>query len=127
MLIVNLSVSVRLTKSCFSDGELWSNRGNNLVVSLLQRRYPALCDPSSLEQVVTLLYTPGALASHQDPEMEERVAALSEEELSGGAGLTETERGRLLCYLTSQIMTDLPGGHCMPLPTASFRLPWTKN
>ena len=108
---------------CTSDGELWSNRANNLMIKLLERRYPGLCDPTSLQQVETLLYTPGALNLHQDPEMAERLKSLSEEELETGGGVSEEERGRVLCLLTSQMMKDLPGSHCMPLPTANFTLP----
>ena len=106
-----------------SEGELWSNRANNLMFSLLEHRYPALCDVTSLQAVESLLYTPGALNLHHDLEMEERLAGLSQEELETGAGLTEAERGRLLCLLTSKMMTDLPGSHCVPLPTAKFSLP----
>ena len=106
-----------------SEGELWSNRANNLMFSLLEHRYPALCDVTSLQAVESLLYTPGALNLHHDPEMEQRLAGLSQEELETGAGLTEAERGRLLCLLTSKMMTDLPGSHCVPLPTAKFSLP----
>merc|ERR1719481_2034508 len=74
---------------CTSEGELWSNRANNLMLKLLERRYPGLCDPASLQLVETLLYTPGALNLHQDQEMAERVRALSQEELETGAGVTE--------------------------------------
>ena len=109
-----------------SDGELWSNRGNNLIVSVLEQRYPGLCDRTSLDLVETLLYTPGVLATHRDQEMEERVKSLSQTGLETGEGVGEEERGRLLCFLTSRLLTDLSGTHCVPLPSANFSLPWTK-
>ena len=109
-----------------SDGELWSNRGNNLILSVLRQRYPGLCDRASLELVETLLYTPGVLVTHQDQEMEERLKTLSRAALETGEGVGEEERGRVLCFLTSQLMTDLPGTHCVPLPPANFSLPWSK-
>ena len=34
---------------------MWSNRGNNLIFSVLEKRYPGLCDKASLEMVETLL------------------------------------------------------------------------
>ena len=108
-----------------SDGELWSNRGNNLIFSVLEKRYPGLCDKASLEMVETLLYTPGVLLTHQDPEMEERVRGLSQVSLETGEGVAVEERGRVLCYLTSQLLTDLLGTHCVPLPPSNFTLPST--
>ena len=110
----------------FSDGELWSNRGNNLILSVLRQRYPGLCDRASLELVETLLYTPGVLVTHQDQEMEERLKTLSRAALETGEGVGEEDRGRVLCFLTSQLMTDLLGTHCVPLPPANFTLPWSK-
>ena len=124
LVITNLVVELELF--FLSDGELWSNRGNNLLVSLLKQRYPGLCDPASLEMVETLLYTQGVLITHRDPEMEERVRSLSQAALETGEGVGEEERGRLLCFLSSQLMTDLPGTHCVPLPPANFSLPWSK-
>ena len=76
--------------------------------------------------VETLLYTPGVLITHQDPEMEERVKGLSQSSLETGKGVTEEERGRLLCFLTSQLLTDLLGTHCIPLPPSNFSLPGPK-
>ena len=93
---------------------------------MLEKRYPGLCDKASLEMVETLLYTPGALIAHQDPEMEVRLRDLSQSSLETGEGVSEEERGRLLCLLTSQLMTDLPGTHCVPLPSVNFSLPWSK-
>ena len=96
------------------------------MLKLLERRYPGLCDPASLQMVETLLYTPGALNLHQDQEMEERLKTLSRAALETGEGVGEEDRGRVLCFLTSQLMTDLLGTHCVPLPPANFSLPWSK-
>ena len=41
-----------------------------------------------------------------------------------GEGLTEEERGRMLCFLASKLMTDLNTTHCTPLPPHKFLLPW---
>jgi hypothetical protein len=49
-----------------SEGELWSNRGNNLLISILTTRFPTLITPLALDTVTTLLYTPGALDMFQD-------------------------------------------------------------
>ena len=57
-----------------SEGELWSNRGNNLLISILTTRFPTLITPLALDTVTTLLYTPGALDMFQDKEMDEKFA-----------------------------------------------------
>ena len=112
--------------SCFSDGELWSNRGNNLILSLLQTRYPGLCSEAALDSVTSLLYTPGGLSTAQDREISERLQELcqdSENEL--GSGLSEDEKTRLLCYITTRLVTSINTTHCTPLPSNKFQLPWT--
>ena len=41
-----------------------------------------------------------------------------------GEELSEEERGRMLCFLASKLMTDLNTTHCTPLPPHKFLLPW---
>eukprot|EP00092_Neocalanus_flemingeri_P037127 GFUD01040415.1.p1 GENE.GFUD01040415.1~~GFUD01040415.1.p1 ORF type:complete len:539 (+),score=179.12 GFUD01040415.1:238-1854(+) len=114
---------------CTSDGELWSNRGNNLLISLLGSRYPALCSDLALDTVTTLIYTPGGLDMFQDKEMEEQFARFARENGSEipnslGENLTEEEKGRMLSYLATKMMTDLNTTHCTPLPPHKFQQPW---
>jgi len=114
---------------CTSDGELWSNRGNNLLISLLSSRYPSLSSDLAMDTVTTLIYTPGGLDMFQDKEMEEQLATFvrengSETPASLGDNMTEEEKGRMLCYLATRFMTDLNTTHCTPLPPHKFQLPW---
>ena len=110
----------------FSDGELWSNRGNNLVLKFLTHRYPSLCSEEAVNYVTTLLFTPGAIEQFRDNEIEERFKEMInfgtvDEE---GDSLTDDEKGRMLCFITSQLLTTLNTTHCTPLPANKFQLPW---
>ena len=112
--------------SCFSEGELWSNRGNNLILSLLQTRYPGLCTDEAMESVTSLLYTPGGLDTFKDKEIADKVAESSQDaDKELGSGLTEDEKTRLLCYITTRLVTGLNTTHCTPLPPSKFQLPWS--
>jgi len=114
---------------CTSEGELWSNRGNNLLISILTTRFPTLITPIALDTVTTLLYTPGALDMFEDKEMDEQFAEFVRENGNDsmervGENLTEEEKGRMLSYLATRFMTDLNSTHCTPLPPHKFILPW---
>jgi len=110
---------------CTSDGELWSNRGNNLVLALLKHRYPSLCSTDAIDEVTALLYTPGALKNFQDSDIKEKLKSINYEFEEKGEFLTESEKTRALCFLTSRIMNTLNSTHCTPLPTSNFQLPWS--
>jgi len=110
---------------CTSDGELWSNRGNNLVLALLKHRYPSLCSTEAIDEVTALLYTPGALKNFQDSDIKEKLKSINYEFEEKGEFLTESEKTRALCFLTSRIMNTLNSTHCTPLPTNNFQLPWS--
>lgn len=105
---------------------MWSNRGNNLILSLLQTRYPGLCTDEALESVTSLLYTPGGLDTFKDKEIADKMTELSQDaEKELGSGLTEDEKTRLLCYITTRLVTGLNTTHCTPLPPSKFQLPWS--
>lgn len=107
-----------------SEGELWSNRGNNLLKSLLSIRYPSLVTPTSLASLETRLYTAGAVAAASlDSEAERLFSSLSQEE-GVKDSLTEEERGRVLSWVASKLLTEVDTTHCTPLPTSKFQVPW---
>jgi len=113
---------------CTSEGELWSNRGNNLIISLLETRYPGLCSDEALDSVTSLLYTPGGLDTIKDKEIGDRLSELSQDsEKELGSGLTEDEKTRMLCYITARLVTGLNTTHCTPLPSSKFQPPWSPS
>jgi len=109
---------------CTSEGELWSNRGNNLVISLLKTRYPSLCSDEALDTVTSLLYTPGGLDTIKDREIADRWSEINQDS-DLGSGLTEDEKTRLLCYITTRLVTGINTTHCTPLPPNKFQIPWS--
>lgn len=110
------------------EGELWSNRGNNLLESVLRSRYPGLASPQAMAGVTAALYSPGALHSNETQGAEERYLELmsSQSELGPqmGSNLEEEEQTRILCFLASKILTEVDTTHCTPLSTSHFQPPW---
>ena len=120
-----INTSIILVSS-FSEGELWSNRGNNLVISLLKTRYPGLCSDEALDTVTSLLYTPGGLDTIKDREIADRWSEINQDS-DLGSGLTEDEKTRLLCYITTRLVTGINTTHCTPLPPNKFQIPWSST
>jgi len=112
---------------CTSDGELWSNRGNNLLLSLLKHRFPLLCSTEALDEVTALLYTPGTLTSFQDSDIEEKLKNINYQFEDKGEFLTENEKRRALCFIATRIMNAINTTHCTPLPAGNFLLPWAPS
>ena len=110
------------------EGELWSNRGNALLVAVLRARYPGLCSPRALERLGSRLYSPGELQGLLGSgEGEEQYMALVEKEgevLGGmmGAELGEEDQARILGFLASRMMTEVDTTHCTPLSTGKSYL-----
>jgi len=113
---------------CTVDGELWSNRGNNLLISYLTKKFPGLVSNSSLDSLTSLLYTPGGLDLYQDTEMGDRFSRfIRDRGISNlevlGQEFSEEDKGRMLCFLATKFMIDLNTTHCTPLPPHKFQLP----
>ena len=98
-------------------------------MKLVSHRYPSLCTEEAVNYVTTLLFTPGAIEQFRDDEIEEKFKEMINfggvEET--GESLTDDEKGRLLCYITTQLLTTLNTTHCTPLPPNKFQLPWVHS
>jgi len=120
--------------------EIWSNRGNNLLIMLLTTRYPMIFSPDAQEVVLQYL----ALESE-----EERDSFLSDsgvDEQLCGAKLhsfvdsikdprmptfpltlepaSSQEANQLALFLTTKHMRNFRSSHCSPLPLRFFDLPF---
>ncbi|CAH0577810.1 unnamed protein product [Chrysodeixis includens] len=85
---------------CLRQGHLSSNRGNNLVVRILESRHPALLSsPPARAALARLLAAPD---SPPHPNLELR------------------QLEKVLEPLVSKYMRDLRSTHCSPLPEADF-------
>ena len=97
-----------------------------MIISLLETRYPGLCSDEALDRVTSLLYTPGGLDTIKDKEIGDRLAELSQDsDKEFGSGFTEDEKTRLLCYITTRLVTGINTTHCTPLPPNKFQMPWS--
>lgn len=110
------------------EGELWSNRGNNLLESVLRGRYPGLASPGAMAGVTALLYSPGAVQTAGGQAAEDAyLELLSAQSVVGahmGSDLGEEEQTLILGFLASRLMTEVDTSHCTPLPTSHFLPPW---
>ncbi|ESO86449.1 hypothetical protein LOTGIDRAFT_235472 [Lottia gigantea] len=114
-----------------------TNRGNYLLIRLLQNRYPKLITESTLEllhewlagesshqdimfvdHLVDSRYCKAALQSY----IEEHSASFP---LNIGEDMDSVEKNQMVLYLASKYMRDFDSTHCTPLPTSFFQKPWT--
>lgn len=120
---------------------LSSNRGNDLVITLLQHRYPCVVDELSVpyvrewlaadtvtqasmrltyevnDDVITRLIqrhnTPSTTITTTYPSLI-------------GEGLSEQQKIQLALFLVSKYLEDYDSTHCSPLPAIYFHEPWTE-
>ena len=96
-------------------------------MSLLTQRYPSLCSEQALDSVTTLLFTPGAVEAFNDTQIEDKLKNILNNGGDNTEDLTEDERARLLCLITTKLLTTLNTTHCTPLPANKFTLPWSQS
>jgi len=104
---------------------LRTNRGNDLLLSLLKTRYPCLVKPnlSTIESIVSALSKP--LVSKNMDEQHllhvEHVRAHGPEFPSSMGDLySQEEKIDMLLYLAMKYLKDVDSTHCTPLPTTQF-------
>lgn len=115
---------------------LRSNRGNDLLLKVLQHRYPNLFSSDSIQVVKEWLY-----ADKQQRAM--ILSARNVEELSCemvissylnehsaslpmmiGEDMATELKEELALYMVTKHLEDFDATHCTPLPSNLFRLPW---
>ncbi|XP_059347070.1 LOW QUALITY PROTEIN: phosphatidylserine lipase ABHD16A-like [Ammospiza nelsoni] len=117
--------------------DIASNRGNDLLLKLLQHRYPKVVAEEGLRAVREWLEA----ATPEEQSSVLRRCAPDErwcrERLRGWAGdrsppfpwglgedLSPAQRQQLALYLAQQHLQNFEASHCTPLPPQAFRLPW---
>ncbi|XP_053381480.1 phosphatidylserine lipase ABHD16A-like [Mercenaria mercenaria] len=115
-----------------------TNRGNFLLLKLLQARYPNIVDNTTKPVLEDWL-------SKEKGGQEVLMAALEVDRewctvamtsfmeeaesttfpLDIGADYTEQQKAHMALFLASNYMEDFNSTHCTPLPTQFFRQPWT--
>ncbi|KAL3859893.1 hypothetical protein ACJMK2_010078 [Sinanodonta woodiana] len=116
---------------------IFSNRGNDLLIQLLQYRYPNIVDSTTvglLREWVANERTGQAdlLSEHQvEPNFCESVINSYVEAhsftypLEVGEGLPQAQKNQLALFLASKYMEDFDSTHCSPLPTSFLHEPWS--
>jgi hypothetical protein len=117
-----------------------SNRINNLLVKILQYRYPVLFSPESSQVLWQWVYsftTGDKNGIFRDKGVDSNwcnvtlVLHVSENGSSYpstiGAGLTPQQKTQLLLYLAGKYMEDYTSTHCTPLPLSLFKVPLPGN
>lgn len=144
-------VVTAVQSSCpLQAGDVQSNRGNELLLRLLQYRYPAVMMREGLDMVTRWLQLSSPAqeaafyARHRlDDEWclgvmrayrECREKELGEEEDWGphglpfpwqvGQGLSPRRRRQLALFLARKHLKNLEATHCSPLEPSDFQLPW---
>lgn len=110
------------------------NRGNQLLLAILQSRYPALFSDPLIDdvtadwlEVTSPLFRQNAVPGGYNQGACERQVAACTDNLILGEGLQVEEKIAIAYFLFSMYLTDCEGGHNHPLPRKCFKLPWKSS
>ncbi|XP_062571680.1 phosphatidylserine lipase ABHD16A-like [Saccostrea cucullata] len=127
------------TKSDPTGVKLYSNRGNYLLIKLLQFRYPHIVDDSTLALLADWL-------ARLKPQQEDlwQIHEVDEDECLAkirsyiqsesdtfpcniGEEYSVEDKKKMVLYLASRYMIDFDSTHCNPLPASLFKKPWSPD
>ncbi|XP_050301691.1 phosphatidylserine lipase ABHD16A [Anthonomus grandis grandis] len=124
---------------CTKEGELSSNRGNNLLVKILTNRYPCIYESPQLQILMDYLAVTGANQERilQKYNVDETVCMsllqsyISEYSKSYpmkiGEEFNSAEKIQMALFLASKYLKDFKATHCVSLPWDMFSTPWDIN
>ncbi|XP_067950199.1 phosphatidylserine lipase ABHD16A-like [Watersipora subatra] len=116
--------------------DIRTNRGNQLLLKMLARRYPDIFNAQAASLVIEFLALAEArkdlfLLEHSvvGDSCQETLQSLAEAAgqsipLRGGDSLSQPAKNQISLYLADKYMSDLTSTHCTPLPSEMFQLPW---
>lgn len=118
-----------------TNGHASGNRGNQLLVAVLQSRYPALFKDHMVEDTVLdwldqtspvprRMSVPGYDLEFCKNQLRNSVGPPDQ---NLGKDLNRDEKLILAYYLFSKHLTDCEGGHNNPLSRKYFKMPWKKS
>ncbi|XP_022089098.1 protein ABHD16A-like [Acanthaster planci] len=119
--------------------DIATNRANNLLLKIMQNRYPKLMDEDTVEVLWQYLRAPDQLAAlsfYETFEVEDSACQHVMQEyvlrhsssfpmLIGDNDLQSITKVQLALYLAGKYMIDFNATHCTPLPSLMFDLPWS--
>ncbi|KAF6022393.1 ABHD16A [Bugula neritina] len=113
-----------------------TNRGNFLLIKILERRYPKILNNESIAVVTQYLsFTENMKQVFlSDKDIDFDVCHITLLDLArqndmaipmlGGDDLDQSVKDHLALYLATKYMEDMTSTHCVPLPAEMFKLPW---
>ncbi|KAJ8038795.1 Protein ABHD16A [Holothuria leucospilota] len=114
------------------------NRGNDLLIKLMQHRYPTLMNLESVDLLTQYLHAAdqiSMLAMFNALEIDEEACIRtlqsycdkhsSKYPMLIGEDMSRARRSQLVIFLASKYMTDFEATHCNPLPVPLFVKPWS--
>jgi len=110
--------------------ELDTNRGNYLVINLLESRYPNLVNSHTRSNLFNLLGSPlRALDIDMDLQQLLYRSYLQHHDVSNfpvniGQDMSDDEKTLMLIFLLKQYMKDMDSSHCTPLSASLMKVPW---
>lgn len=115
--------------------ELETNRGNNLVIKLMEDRYPNLVNNATRNLLKGMLSQPLWTLNVDMELMEVNYMSYLEHTnqtqdgsisfpLDLGIDLTDEEKKNMLFYLVKKYMKDMDSSHCTPLTSSLMVSPW---
>jgi len=110
-----------------------SNRGNHLLVEILQHRYPHICQKEPLETLWTYLSYEGSRQSEMLTQLkvEDDILTLLPEDKSYPSSfgndsedkIGEEDKKKIILQLAKMYLEQVDSTHCSPLPKEKFHLP----
>ncbi|CAG9770407.1 unnamed protein product [Ceutorhynchus assimilis] len=124
---------------CIKDGNLSSNRGNDLLIKILTKRYPCIFGGPQLAILNDYLAVTGIEQErviekyNVDPSVCLSLiqSYISEHSKSFPMKIGEefdfNEKNQMALFLATKYMKDFKATHCVPLPQDMFTVPWDVN
>ncbi|XP_029182141.2 phosphatidylserine lipase ABHD16A-like [Acropora millepora] len=122
------------------NGDIRSNRGNDLLLKFLKFRYPNLLNSDCEDALLEYLAAPdqntkSAIWNSLNVDTDHYRAVYKNYTDENGKGfpmmigqnMTTEERIQLLMFLVLQYHMDFDATHCVSLPASTFRLPWNEQ
>lgn len=122
------------------DGDVSSNRGNDLLLKFLKFRYPCLLDSEGEGALWQYLSAPDQATKRaiwdslnvNTDLCKSMYKSYVDQNGKGfpmmiGQDLSPEQRTHLLMFLVLQYLMDFDATHCISLPASDFRLPWSEQ
>lgn len=121
---------------CLGEGDLSTNRGNNLLVKMMRYRYPLIFEDCQLQLLMEYLAVTSTTQDqlvqkyNVNPDLCKSLleSYISEHSKSYpmriGDEMSSHQKNQMTIFLARKYMKDYKSTHCTPLPADMFQQPW---